>query len=55
MGATATSSSTTVTVSEVPNQPPVADPGGPYTCETGGTITLSGANSFGSRWRNCEL
>ena len=44
-GATDTSASTTITVSEVPNEPPTANANGPYECQEGDSITLSSVGS----------
>jgi hypothetical protein len=43
-GATNTAS-TTATIAEVPNEPPVSDPNGPYSAQVGETITFDGSGS----------
>jgi chitodextrinase len=45
MGATDTAT-TTATIAEVPNQPPVADPSGPYGAFVAESITFDGSASF---------
>jgi chitodextrinase len=37
---------TTATISSAPNQPPVADPNGPYTGSEGAPVTFDGSGSF---------